>query len=42
VERRRPTEVSTLSGKIGDVPVPADVSPDGTDNWLFQVTGFFR
>ena len=25
-----------------DFPVPPDVSPDGTSDWLFQVTGFFR
>jgi hypothetical protein len=25
-----------------DFPVPADRSPDGTTNWLFRVTGFFR
>jgi hypothetical protein len=25
-----------------DFPVPADVSPDGTADWLFQVTGFFH
>lgn len=23
-------------------PVPADQSPDGTANWVFRVTGFFR
>jgi hypothetical protein len=25
-----------------DFPVPPDVSPDGTSDWLFQVTGFFH
>ena len=25
-----------------DFPVPPDVSPDGTSDWLFRVTGFFR
>jgi hypothetical protein len=25
-----------------DFPIPPDVSPDGTTNWLFRVTGFFR
>jgi hypothetical protein len=25
-----------------DFPIPPDVSPDGTANWLFRVTGFFR
>jgi hypothetical protein len=25
-----------------DFPVPPDQSPDGTANWVFQVTGFFR
>jgi hypothetical protein len=25
-----------------DFPVPPDVSPDGTADWLFRVTGFFR
>lgn len=25
-----------------DFPVPPDQSPDGTANWLFRVTGFFR
>jgi hypothetical protein len=25
-----------------DFPVPPDRSPDGTTNWLFRVTGFFR
>jgi hypothetical protein len=24
------------------IPVPADQSPDGTTNWIFQVTGFAR
>ena len=24
-----------------DFPVPPDVSPDGTSDWLFRVTGFF-
>jgi hypothetical protein len=27
---------------VCDFPVPADVSPDGTTNWLFRVTGFFH
>jgi hypothetical protein len=25
-----------------DFPVPPDVSPDGTSDWVFQVTGFFH
>ena len=25
-----------------EFPVPPDLSPDGTTNWLFRVTGFFR
>jgi hypothetical protein len=25
-----------------DFPVPAATSPDGTANWIFRVTGFFR
>src|SRR3954470_21670821 len=25
-----------------DFPVPPEFSPDGTNNWLFRVTGFFR
>ena len=25
-----------------DFPVPPEISPDGTSNWLFRVTGFFR
>ena len=25
-----------------DFPVPPDVSPHGTSDWLFQVTGFFH
>ena len=25
-----------------DFPVPPDASPDGTSDWLFQVTGFFH
>jgi hypothetical protein len=27
---------------VCDFPIPADRSPDGTDSWVFQVTGFFR
>jgi hypothetical protein len=25
-----------------DFPIPPEFSPDGTGNWLFRVTGFFR
>jgi hypothetical protein len=25
-----------------DFPIPPDVSPDGTSDWLFRVIGFFR
>ena len=25
-----------------DFPVPPEASPDGTANWIFRVTGFFR
>jgi hypothetical protein len=25
-----------------DFPVPPEFSPDGTTNWIFRVTGFFR
>jgi hypothetical protein len=25
-----------------DFPIPPEVSPDGTANWIFRVTGFFR
>jgi len=25
-----------------DFPIPPDVSPDGTSDWLFRVTGFFH
>jgi hypothetical protein len=25
-----------------DFPLPAELSPDGTTNWIFRVTGFFR
>jgi hypothetical protein len=25
-----------------DFPIPPEFSPDGTTNWLFRVTGFFR
>ena len=25
-----------------EFPIPPEVSPDGTTNWLFRVTGFFR
>ena len=25
-----------------DFPIPPQFSPDGTTNWVFQVTGFFR
>jgi hypothetical protein len=27
---------------VCDFPIPQDLSPDGTSDWLFQVTGFFR
>lgn len=25
-----------------DFPIPPEASPDGTSNWDFRVTGFFR
>jgi hypothetical protein len=25
-----------------EFPIPPEVSPDGTANWIFRVTGFFR
>jgi hypothetical protein len=25
-----------------EFPIPPEVSPDGTSNWIFRVTGFFR
>jgi hypothetical protein len=25
-----------------EFPVPPELSPDGTTNWIFRVTGFFR
>jgi hypothetical protein len=25
-----------------EFPVPPELSPDGTTNWIFRVTGYFR